>query len=349
MEDKKDIVRNGLISKIHVAKNQLALTDDSYRPLLERVTGRVSLKDMTDRQLAKIAATARVFSRVTPENKFCILKVLKIKEVTAMTGDGVNDVPALANAHVGVAMGSGSQIAKDAGDIILLNNDFASIVRAMREGRIIFSNIRRMLFYLLSTNIGEVLTTVGALAIGMAMPISPVQILWINLVTDTIMVIPIGLEPGEKSVMRRKPIPPNAPIIGKYMLTRIVLVALTMGSVTLGLYAYFGAKYGTAYGQTVAFVALVAIQWANAFNARSTFESLFSRLRVWHGPFWAAITIAVVMQSLALFGPLQGVLHVDPIAIGDIFIATLIAFAAAVIPVEIHKFIGRHTILKKED
>ncbi len=301
--------------------------------------------DMSDDELATTASKARVFSRVTPENKFRILKVLKLKEVTAMTGDGVNDVPALANANVGVAMGSGSQIAKDAGDIVLLDNNFASIVRAMREGRIIFSNIRRMLTYLLATNIGEVAVTIGALIIGMPMPLAPIQILWINLVTDTTMVIPLGLEPGEKSVMKRKPINPKAPILGAYMISRIILMAVSMAALSLILYGIYSNQYGTAYGQTIVFVALVAVQWANAFNARSTYDSLFVRLRVWHKPFWIGISIAVTAQALALFGPLQEALRVHPIAIGDIFIATLIAFAVAIIPVEIHKWIGRRFIM----
>ena len=302
--------------------------------------------DMNDDQLADVAANTRVFSRVTPENKFRILKVLNLKEVTAMTGDGVNDVPALANAHVGVAMGSGSQIAKDAGDIILLNNDFASIVRAMREGRIIFSNIRRMLYYLLSTNIGEVLTTIGALIVGLPMPLAPVQILWINLVTDTTMVIPIGLEPGEKSVMKQRPVAPNAPILGKYMISRVILVALAMSSLALVLYAYFSNLYGAAYGQTIVFVSLVVIQWANALNARSTYESVFSRLKVWHAPFWIGLFIAVSLQGLALFGPLQGLLHVHPVSIGDIFVVSVLSFVLTIVIVEVHKFIGRRFILK---
>ncbi|MFZ1250502.1 MAG: HAD-IC family P-type ATPase [Candidatus Microsaccharimonas sp.] len=302
------------------------------------------MDSLTDAELALEAQRARVFSRVTPENKFRILKVLRLKEITAMTGDGVNDVPALANADVGVAMGSGSQIAKDAGDIILLNDNFASIVRAMREGRIIFSNIRRMLTYLLATNIGEVTVTIGALILGMPMPLAPIQILWINLVTDTTMVIPLGLEPGEKSVMKRKPVDPKAPILGKYMISRIILMAFSMAALALVLYSIYSQQYGTAYGQTIVFVALVAVQWANAFNARSTYDSLFTRLKVWHGPFWAGITIAVTMQALALFGPLQGALHVNPVALGDMFIATLIAFAVAIIPVEIHKWVGRRMI-----
>ena len=302
------------------------------------------MNELTDSQLKKHILDTRVFSRVTPENKFRILQILKLKEVTAMTGDGVNDVPALSNAHVGVAMGSGSQIAKDASGMILLNDNFASIVRAMKEGRIVFANIRRMLFYLLSTNTGEVIVMIGALVVGLPMPLAPVQILWVNLVTDTSMVIPLGLEPGEKNVMKQNPISPSAPILSKYIISRIVLVALTMGILALGMYAYFNSLYGAAYGQTVAFAALVVMQWANAFNARSTFESVFSRLRVWNGSFYIGFAASVALQLVAFFGPLQSVLHIHPIALGDLFTTSLIAFFALIFVVEVHKFIGRRVI-----
>lgn len=305
------------------------------------------MSDMSDKELAIEAHRARIFSRVTPENKFRILKVLKLKEVTAMTGDGVNDVPALANAHVGVAMGSGSQIAKDAGDIILLDDNFSSIVRAMREGRIVFANIRRMLFYLLSTNIGEVITSVAALAMGFPIPLAPVQILWINLVTDTTMVIPLGLEPGGKSAMKQKPVPPNAPILNRYMISRIILVALSMAAIALGLYAYFIATHGAAYAQTIVFVALVAIQWANAINARSTYQSAFTRVFVHHPVFWIGLVISISLQWFALFGPLQEMLHIHPIAITDMLVVSVAAFIAIVLVVEAHKFVGRRLVLSK--
>lgn len=295
---------------------------------------------MSKKELRTRVREARVFSRVTPENKYRILKTLRTKEVVAMTGDGVNDVPALAKAHVGIAMGSGSQIAKDASDIILLNDNFSSIVSAMREGRIIFANIRRMLFYLLSTNTGEVIVFIGALIIGMPAPLLAVQILWVNLATDSAMVIPLGLEPGEKDIMRRQPVSPKSPILDGYMISRIALVALTMGILVLLFYIHY-SQYGHNYGQTIAFAALVVIQWANAFNARSTFESIFTRIKVVNKSFYVGLTIAVVLQLMVMFGPLQGLLHIHPVNLSDLAIISLISFVTMIMVVEIHKWIGR--------
>lgn len=312
----------------------------------EQVFDSTKVESMRSSELRRHVRDARVFSRVTPENKFKILKILKVKEVTAMTGDGVNDVPALASSHVGIAMGSGSQIAKDASDMILLNNNFASIIHAMKEGRIIFANVRRMLFYLLSTNTGEIITILGALIIGMPAPLVPVQILWVNLVTDSAMVIPLGLEPGEKDTMKRKPINPKSPILDKTIITRMILVALLMGGITLGFYIYYSNLYGEAYGRTIAFCALVVIQWANAFNARSTYESVFTRLKVMNKSFYVGLAIAVFVQLLALFGPLQDILHITPVDTLDLVTTSLIAFTAMIALVEIHKWVARHNFEK---
>lgn len=306
-----------------------------------------TMDKMDDATLAAHVSRATVFSRVTPENKFRILQILKAKEITAMTGDGVNDVPALANAHVGVAMGSGSQIAKDAGGIILLNDNFASIVLAMREGRVIVANIRRMLYYLLSTNTGQAIAMVTAVAIGMPLPLAPVQILWINLVTDTALVIPLGLEPGEKDVMKRKPISPKAPLLSKYLVTRIVLVAATMALFTLAVYAYFYQQYDAAYAQTIAFTSMVVMQWANAFNARSTYESAFKRLKTMNKVFYLGLFVAIGLQILAVFGPLRDVLHMTEVDLWHMALASLLGFIAPILVVEIHKYFGRKALNKR--
>lgn len=299
------------------------------------------MRTMSDKQLLKIINDVRIFSRVIPENKYRILSLLKQTNITAMTGDGVNDVPALTNADVGVAMGDGSQIAKDAGDIILLDNNFKSIIDAMHEGRVIFANIRRMLFYLLSTNAGEALTMVGALIIGLPIPLLPVQILWINLVTDSAMVIPLGLEPGEKTVMKLKPRRPDAPILSPFIISRVILVALTMAVTALILYSAFNNAYGHIYARTITFCALVIMQWANAFNARSDYQSAFTRLKIWNGKFYAGLTVAITLQIMAIFGPLKSVLGISNVAIGDLVITGTIAFIVPLALVELHKLIGR--------
>lgn len=296
---------------------------------------------MSDEELEKVVENTRVFSRVIPEHKYRILALLKKHNITAMTGDGVNDVPALTGAHVGVAMGSGASIAKDASDIILLDDNFKSIVDAMREGRVIFANIRRMLAYLLATSGGEVLTMITSLAIGLPLPLVPVQILWVNLVTDTAMVIPLGLEPGEKTVMTQKPKKPNEPILSKFLITRLIMVASVMAILTITTYAIFSNMYDHDYGRTIAFSCLVVMQWANAFNMRSIDESIFTRLRVFNGKFYAGLAIAVTLQMLALFGPLGEIVHVTPVASSDLLVTGAISFIVPIVAVEIHKFIGR--------
>jgi P-type Ca2+ transporter type 2C len=296
---------------------------------------------LSDKKLEKIVHHARIFSRVIPEHKYRILNLLKQKDITAMTGDGVNDVPALANAHVGVAMGSGSQIAKEAGDIVLLDNNFKSIIEAMREGRIIFSNIRRMLFYLLATSSGEVLTMLGALVIGIPLPVAAIQILWINLVTDTAMVIPLGLEAGEKDIMTTKPRHPRQAILGKFIVSRILLIALSMAIIALTTFFTFWQMHGIDYARTITFNVLVVMQWANAFNARSELESIFTRLKTINYKFIIGFGLGFSLQMLALFSPLQSLLHVAPVAIGDIAITSFIGIAVIISVSELHKLIGR--------
>ena len=297
------------------------------------------------KETAALAAAIKnktIFARILPEDKFRILKALKQTEITAMTGDGVNDVPALANAHVGIAMGSGSDIARDAGGIVLLNDNFATIIKAIAEGRKIFDNIRRMLFYLLTTSLGEVLTMIGALLFGLPLPVTAIQILWINLVTDTAMVLPLGLEPEEDGHMKRPPRRPKDPLLGKILLSRMFLVSLTMAIVTLIVVLILRrAGYTVAAIQTVAFMALVSAQWMNAFNARSEFKSSFTRIKKINVGMIIGLIIGFSLQMLVMFGPLGTAFDIQKVPLQTLVVASGVMIVAILTVSEIHKLVIR--------
>jgi P-type Ca2+ transporter type 2C len=295
-----------------------------------------------DDKLAEIVQTKTVFARVLPDDKFRILKALQVTEIAAMTGDGVNDVPALSSAHVGVAMGSGSDIAKDASDMVLLDNNFATVVRGVEEGRVVYNNIRRMLFYLLSANLGAVSMLVMALLVGLPLPLTAVMVLWMNLVTDTALVIPLGLEHPEGDEMQHKPRKPKEPLLTRMYVVRILLVAVVMSTSTLIAYNYFLGTQSLAYAQTVAFMVLISLHWANALNARSGRQSIFRRARVINESMVIGLTVAIFAQSLVMFGPLGSLFNIQPVAIVHLAVPMLCAIFTLIVVIEAHKWIVRY-------
>ncbi len=290
--------------------------------------------------LQEAVRTHSVFARILPEDKYRILQSLKETEITAMTGDGANDVPALASAHVGFAMGSGNDIARDAGDIVLLKDSFSTIIQAIAEGRKIYDNIRRMLFFLLSTTLGEVITMVGALIFGLPLPVTAIQILWVNLVTDTAMVLPLGLEPAEEGNMKRPPRRPNEPLLSRLLLSRMIFVASAIAIVVLAAVFTLNADgYTTPEIQTVAFMALIAAQWVNALNARSEYVSAFRRVKTMNKGLGIGFLVAFSLQMLVMFGPLAHVFHIQPVAISTLLLWAALSGAAVLFAGELHKLI----------
>ena len=193
------------------------------------------LDRMDDKQLDEVIENCRVFARVTPEHKLRIVKAFKNRgHVCAMTGDGVNDAPAIKEADIGVSMGiSGTEVTKQAADVILLDDNFATIVNSVEEGRTIYQNIRKFVRYLISCNIGEVITMLGGILMGLPMVLLPAQILLVNLVTDSLPAIALGLEPAESSVMKKPPRKEDDSFFSGGLMWHIVIRGLLIGICTL--------------------------------------------------------------------------------------------------------------------
>lgn len=245
-----------------------------YGPDKKALLGQdVQTQKVSNIHLSQVA----VFARILPEHKYKIIEMLKEDgEIVAMTGDGVNDVPALKKADIGIAMGiSGTEAAKEAADIVLTDDNFSTIVSAVEEGRTIFENIRKTLTYIFSTSLGEVLTVVGSLFLGIPLPITPLQILWINLITDTSATIPLGMEEKEESHLQKPPRHPRENIISMIMVRRSLLVGVYMAAFAIILFS-LNLHKGEDYARTITFLFLSISQWVNAFNCRSEKRSIFT-------------------------------------------------------------------------
>lgn len=296
------------------------------------------LGNITDDDLVDLVRSTTVFARVTPEDKFRILQAIKQNEICAMTGDGVNDVPALVGAHVGIAMGDSPSIVQDAGDIVLLDNNYKNITEAIKESRTVLANIRRMLGYLLATNAGEALTMIGALLFFGGQMLTPIQILWINLVTDSLLVIPLGLEPAEQKVLRKKPEHKDAAILPTSMIIRMIIIAVMMATVTISTYALSKIfLHSDEQANTLAFTALVVMQWSSAISARGLYESAWQRLKVRHHGFLIALIIAILLQISAIFGPLHVLVGTATVSWWAVLIVAVIAFIIPLIVIETYK------------
>jgi Ca2+-transporting ATPase len=292
----------------------------------EPLTG-AELDRLEGEELAERINQTSVFARVSPEHKLRIVEALQNRgHVVAMTGDGVNDAPALKKADIGVAMGiTGTDVAKEAADMVLRDDNFATIVAAVEEGRVIFDNIRKFIKYLLAANSGEIWAMLAGPLLGMPLPLLPLQILWMNLITDGPPALALGVEPPEKGAMQRPPYPAGQSILAGGVARDIIWAGLLMGLGSLAV-GYFYWHAGRENWQTMLFTTLTLSQMSLALAVRSESESLFRIGLFSNRPLLAAIALSVVLQMAAVYTPfLQKYLGTQPLAAGDLALAIVVS------------------------
>jgi len=265
-------------------------------------------------------ATTRVFARVTPEHKLRIVTALQGQgQIVAMTGDGVNDSPALRRADIGVAMGvAGTDVAREAGDMVLLDDNFATVVRAVREGRRIYDNLRRFIRYALTTNSGEIWTIFLAPFLGLPMPLLPIQILWVNLLTDGLPGLALAAEPAEKNIMHRPPRPPGESMFAHGLGIHALLIGLLMAAMALGTQAWHVGQ-GSPLWQTMVFTVLCFTQLGHVLAVRSERTSLVTLGLLSNRPLLGAVMLTVALQLAVVYVPaLNPLFHTVPLPAADL-------------------------------
>jgi Ca2+-transporting ATPase len=303
---------------------QLGLDIDTHGKPLRTVHAR-ELNGLDEKGWLEVVKGASVFARASPEHKLKIVDALQRQgEVVAMTGDGVNDAPALRKADIGIAMGiRGTEIAKDASAMVITDDNFATIVKAVEQGRIIVHNILRFIHFLFSCNFAEIVTVFAAIMIGWPMPLGVLQILWLNLVTDIFPAMALALEPSAPDVMKRPPRDPQEPLMTPRFGWLIVWQGLLLGACTLATFAmglrWYGSEgEGLRHAVTICFMTLAMGQVFHAFNARSRTQSAFTARMFTNGWLWGATFICLLLQFAAVYVPLlRGVLRTEPLSAVD--------------------------------
>ena len=303
------------------------------------------IEKMYDVELADKLASTTVFARVTPEHKMQIINAYKKRgEIVAMTGDGVNDAPSLVAADLGVSMGKiGTEVAKEASDIVLLDDNFGSIISAIEEGRSIYKTIKKVILYLFSTNTGEVLVISVALFLGYPLPILAAQIIWLNFVTDGFLDVALAMEPKEEGLLSGRFEHPKKYIVDSLMIQRMAVMALPMMIGTLFLFSqHFETDIAKAW--TISLTVLAAFQWFNAWNCRSENKSIFSMDWFSNKYLVGATFVVIALQIAAIYAPvMQKILRTVPLELSEWLLIIPVA-ASVIVAEELRKFFYRRKL-----
>ena len=305
-------IKTVMITGDHVITAKAIAMQLRIMTLNSRVIDGNELAQMSVDQLEEVVDEVSVFARVSPEHKLKIVKALQNRgHIVAMTGDGVNDAPAIKAADIGVAMGiTGTDVAKEASSLVLLDDNFATIKAAIKEGRNIYENIRKFVRYLLASNVGEILVMLFAMLLALPLPLVPIQILWVNLVTDGLPAMALGLDKAEEDVMKRKPRSPKEGVFSRGLGWKVISRGFLIGLVTLiAFMTTYRQPENLAYAQTVAFATLVMAQLIHVFDCRSEI-SVFSRNPLGNKYLvWAVLSSLLLMLVVIYYPPLQPIFH----------------------------------------
>ena len=327
-------IRPIIVTGDHKLTAMAIVSEAGIKVSTKNVVEGVELEELSDEELQDKVKSAIIFARVEPKHKIRIIQALQANEkVVAMTGDGVNDAPAIKKSDIGVAVGSGTDVAKETADLVLINNNFKTIVEAIKRGRIVFNNIRKVVLYLITDAFSEMIIVGGSVVLGLPLPILPVQILWIKLIEDSLPAISLSFDEIEEDVMNEKPRRKDEPILNYQMKKLIAFYAIIMDTILFGMFYYYWKTSGDLdYARTITFVGLGLASLFYIYSVRGLKLSIFQINPFSNKLFTLATVGGILLFLVALYIPLfNKILHTVPLGTGEWFVLGVYAIMSIVV------------------